>query len=367
MNFDHWDFLQEIERKVLANHKQKVTTLKQRINDLTASLDKGKKGNKDYKEKTLVIDIHRKQISELLLNLNFFDEFKCRAVHLHCTNKQKLFEQIRREIYRLQSCLPVFSQRIKIENHFNNAARIVIIQGETGSGKSTQIPLYLADHPRFLGKKIICTQPRKIAAVSLANRVAFEYNGGNIYPNRQAEEVGYHVGGDRRVGRNCRIEFVTEGVLLERIVNASTDTFENVGCIIIDEAHERSVTCDILLGYFKLKDPRWKDIFFVITSATMDLRLFSNYFDGAPCLKIEGRTFPVDIKYSPVKDNANTNIRDAVALCALQIHMKLGRQPGDILCFLPGQEDVIYAQTMFETELSKCGGFTDVLQAQYRL
>lgn len=191
--------------------------------------------------------------------------------------------------------------------------------------------------------------------------MSFEYSGG-IVRNDSHSYIGYQVGGDKRQNNGCRIEFVTEGIMLERIMKGDVDAFKNVGCIIIDEAHERSITCDLLLGSFKKSDPRWNDILIITTSATIDLNLFSEFFYSAPIVQIEGRTFPVDIVYQPVTDEAN--VQYSVAQCAFQIHFNCKSSPGDILCFLPGLEDLLNAKSHFEKELKKVNGNTGLLVAK---
>ncbi|XP_035706112.1 uncharacterized protein LOC110845722 isoform X2 [Folsomia candida] len=267
-------------------------------------------------------------------------------------------KQMAREIYRLKGRLPAFAKRTEIDRHVDwfpeSDWRVLIIQGQTGSGKSTQIPQYLADHPSFAGKRIICTQPRKIAAVSLAKRVSIEYS--NDPWAKPGQDIGYQIGGAKV--KESRVEFVTEGIMLERIM--SNKPFTDVGCIIIDEAHERSIICDILLGSFKKADKRWKDILIVIMSATIDIEEFSTFFNNAPKVEMAGRTFPIEFFYHPLPDSATSEmsyIRREVVKKAVDIHSRCGSViSGDILCFLPGQEDVLSAKEDFEREMTKING-----------
>ncbi|XP_037049053.1 putative pre-mRNA-splicing factor ATP-dependent RNA helicase PRP1 [Bradysia coprophila] len=135
-------------------------------------------------------------------------------------------------------------------------------------------------------------------------------------------------------------------------MDGSMESFKDVGCIIVDEAHLRRrshVTyCSARSGS---PIPRWKDTLVIITSATIDLTLFAQFFYNAPTVQIEGRTFPVDIIYQPAADESN--IQRAVSECALQIHLNCRSAPGDILCFLPGLEDITNAKAIFEKELKK--------------
>jgi len=250
------------------------------------------------------------------------------------------------------------------------------VQGQTGSGKSTQIPQYAADMECFAGKRVLCTQPRKLAATSLATRVAFEYSGG--YKDiKVGRDVGFRVGGYHKYGFQTRIEFVTEGILLDMIIKARAiksgdkNPFSDVGCVIVDEAHERSITCDLIMGSFKESHPNWQNVKVVVTSATIDLAMFSGFYDNAPVVEIEGRMFPVDVNYvSSGRDgllDAN-RVVTAVAECALTIHQHCpDPAEGDILCFLPGQDDVLRAKQHFEKIVNRGAGQTGAIANQGRV
>ncbi|XP_037047411.1 uncharacterized protein LOC119082138 isoform X2 [Bradysia coprophila] len=334
------------EAMAIVQHRHIIDGINDRISQIILSEDY----STNYEKHEASIRILRDNLVEMESHVSIYDSVKSRACRELSYRPTELRNQIYREIYRLKCRLGAFSKRLDMEKYFGSGDRFLIVQGETGSGKSTQIPQYVADHPRFYGKKIICTQPRKLAAISLARRVAFEYSGG-IVRNSLSSYIGYQVGGDKRPNRGCRIEFVTEGIMLERIMDGSMESFKDVGCIIVDEAHLRSITCDLLLGSFRKPDPRWKDTLVIITSATIDLTLFAQFFYNAPTVQIEGRTFPVDIIYQPAADESN--IQRAVSECALQIHLNCRSAPGDILCFLPGLEDITNAKAIFEKELKK--------------
>ncbi|KAJ6638803.1 Pre-mRNA-splicing factor ATP-dependent RNA helicase PRP43 [Pseudolycoriella hygida] len=333
------------ESQAIVQHNAVITSIQDQISQIILSPDYAV----EYEKHEATIRVLREQIAELGMHVSIYDSFKSRAIRELASKPTELNNQIFREIYRFKYRLGAFAKRIDLEKHFYSGHRFIVVQGATGSGKSTQIPQYIADHPRFYGQKIICTQPRKLAAISLSRRVAFEYSGG--IGNISLPYIGFQVGGDRQGNENCRIEFVTEGILLERIMKGDMTSFKNVGCIIVDEAHERSITCDLLLGLLKTPDPRWKDVLIVITSATIDLTSFSKFFNGAPTVEIEGRTYPVDIIYRPVA--SETSIQNAVTKCALEIHVCCQSDSGDILCFLPGLEDISNAKLIFEKELQK--------------
>ncbi|KAJ0392291.1 hypothetical protein P43SY_012001 [Pythium insidiosum] len=268
---------------------------------------------------------------------------------------------LKREVYRFHARLPALAKRLQIEAHLANpSCRFTVIQGQTGSGKSTQIPQYAADLLCFAGKRIICSQPRKLAATSLATRVAFEYAAGwsQAKPGR---DVGFRVGGKSKCFSSARIEYVTEALLLDMIARArrsvaakQDNPFRDVACVVVDEAHERSITCDLIMGSLKENHPSWRHVKVAITSATIDLNLFSSFFENAPVVEIPGRMFPVDVQYiaqpgqrSSVVDAAK--VASVVADCALMIQVAYpDPADGDVLCFLPGQDDVLRAKDVFE-------------------
>lgn len=211
--------------------------------------------------------------------------------------------------------------------------RVVVVVGETGSGKTTQIPQYLDEAGYTAGGRMMigCTQPRRVAAVSVAKRVAEETGSPGI--GGSSGTVGYAIRFEDCTGPATRIKFMTDGVLLrETLRDPDLDAY---GAIIIDEAHERSLQTDVLLGLLRGVLSRRRDLRVIVTSATMDADRFSRFFGDAPVFKIPGRTFPVDILYSrgPPDDFV-----DAAVKQVLSIHV--GHPPGDILVFMTGQEDI---------------------------
>lgn len=227
--------------------------------------------------------------------------------------------------------LPVFSMRSQLlktirENQF------VVIVGETGSGKTTQIVQYLKeegfDKDAQGRKKIIgCTQPRRVAAVSVAKRVSEEVG------CRLGDEVGYTIRFEDRTSSKTVIKYMTDGMLQMEALNDAYMSKYSV--IMLDEAHERTIATDVLFVLLKqatLKNPNLKVI---ITSATLDSRKFSKYFNDCPVLKIPGRTFPVEVLYTkqPEMDYLAAALESVV-----QIH--LSEPQGDILVFLTGQEEI---------------------------
>jgi len=213
------------------------------------------------------------------------------------------------------------------------ANQVVIICGETGSGKTTQLPKICLELGRGVYGLIGHTQPRRLAARSVATRIAQELG----------SELGTHVGfkvrfNDKQSERNV-IKLMTDGILL---AETQTDRYlETYDTIIIDEAHERSLNIDFLLGYLKQLLPRRPDLKIIITSATIDADRFARHFDGAPVLEVSGRTFPVEVRYRPLKqrdeDEREVEMEDAIVDAVDEISR---HGAGDILVFLPGEREI---------------------------
>ncbi|KAH3665527.1 hypothetical protein OGAPHI_003713 [Ogataea philodendri] len=206
--------------------------------------------------------------------------------------------------------------------------QVVVVIGETGSGKTTQIPqfLYEAGYCKF-GGLIGVTQPRRVAALSVAKRVSEEMN------VKVGKEVGYTIRFEDKTSPKTRIKFMTDGILLrEALLDAELDKYS---CIVMDEAHERSLNTDILLGLFKRVLTRRRDLKLIVTSATMNADKFSRFFGNAEQFTIPGRTYPVETLFSAIA------AQDYVASAVKQIiRVHLRSEPGDILCFMTGQEDI---------------------------
>lgn len=240
-------------------------------------------------------------------------------------------------IQQQRRSLPAFAVRDNlIQTIMENQITIVI--GETGSGKTTQLGQFL--YEEGLGKnlesdgirKIIgCTQPRRVAAMSVAKRVSEEMN------CKLGGLVGYSIRfEDRSNPSKTVIKFMSEGILLREIL--ADPNLENYSCIIMDEAHERSLNTDVLLGLFKNLVTRRKDLKLIITSATMNADRFARFFGNAPQFTIPGRTFPVDVLFS--KAGCSDYVETAVKQ-VLTIHLQsTTRNDGDILVFMTGQEDI---------------------------
>ena len=211
--------------------------------------------------------------------------------------------------------------------------QVTIICGETGSGKTTQLPKICLELGRGAAGLIGHTQPRRLAARSVAERIAEELK------SEIGSAVGYKVRFTDHTSRDACIKLMTDGILL---AETQTDRYlAAYDTIIIDEAHERSLNIDFLLGYLKQLLPRRPDLKVIITSATIDAERFSQHFNGAPVLEVSGRTYPVEILYRPLtskdEDDAEVELTDAIVDASDEL-ARYGE--GDILVFLPGEREI---------------------------
>lgn len=227
--------------------------------------------------------------------------------------------------------------------------QVVIIAGETGSGKTTQIPKICLDIGRGRRGLIGHTQPRRIAARTVAERIASELD------QDIGESVGYAIRFDDKVSDTTAVKLMTDGILLAEM---QRDRFLNkYDTIIIDEAHERSLNIDFLLGYLKRILPKRPDLKVIITSATIDPESFAEHFaqpDGtpAPIIEVSGRTYPVEIRYRPLEFEAGGKLVDQDPLDGLTeaIEELMAEGDGDILCFFPGERDIRDAMEAIEAK-----------------
>ncbi|GFY65643.1 ATP-dependent RNA helicase DHX8 [Trichonephila inaurata madagascariensis] len=205
--------------------------------------------------------------------------------------------------------------------------QILIVIGETGSGKTTQMTQYLSEAGFTARGKIGCTQPRRVAAMSVAKRVAEEFG------CRLGQEVGYTIRFEDCTSQETVIKYMTDGMLLrECLVDPDLKSY---AVVMLDEAHERTIHTDVLFGLLKNAVKRRPELKLIVTSATLDAVKFSQYFFEAPIFTIPGRTYPVEILYTKEPEN---DYLDASLITVMQIH--LTEPPGDILLFLTGQEEI---------------------------
>lgn len=235
-------------------------------------------------------------------------------------------DELKMSIQEQRKTLPAYAARDDVLKIIRDN-QVVIVIGETGSGKTTQLTQYLNEDGYGRLGMIGCTQPRRVAAVSVAKRVAEEMN------VRVGDEVGYSVRFEDETSPKTVIKYMTDGILLrETLTDSDLDKYS---CIIMDEAHERTLSTDVLMGLFKNLLARRRNLKLIVTSATMNADRFSRFFGDAPQFTIPGRTFPVDIMFSKftVEDYVESAVKQA-----LTIHLQSGA--GDILIFMTGQEDV---------------------------
>ncbi|XP_044743856.1 pre-mRNA-splicing factor ATP-dependent RNA helicase DHX16 [Chrysoperla carnea] len=251
-------------------------------------------------------------------------------------------EKKKMDIEETKKSLPVFPFRDDLIQAVRDH-QVLIIEGETGSGKTTQIPQYLYE-AGFTedSKKIGCTQPRRVAAMSVAARVAQEMG------VKLGNEVGYSIRFEDCTSERTVIKYMTDGTLHREFL--SEPDLQSYSVMIIDEAHERTLHTDILFGLVKDITRFRSDLKLLISSATLDAQKFSSFFDDAPIFRIPGRRFPVDIYYTRAPE---ADYVDACVVSILQIH---ATQPlGDILVFLTGQDEIETCQELLQDRVRRLG------------
>jgi ATP-dependent helicase HrpA len=265
----------------------------------------------------------------------------------HDALMERLLTQARESIARRERRAanvprPVYPENLPISARHDDIVaairsnQVVVIAGETGSGKTTQIPKMCLEAGLGIRAMIGCTQPRRVAAMSISRRIADELG------VQWGREVGCKIRFDDRSGSDTYIKLMTDGILLAE--TQGDPTLADYDAIIIDEAHERSLNIDFLLGHLKNLLAKRDDLKLLITSATIDTVAFSKAFNDAPIIEVSGRTFPVEVVYSPPGDQsgsndpADTDFVDAAARECERLFYETGT--GDVLIFLPGERDI---------------------------
>jgi len=249
-------------------------------------------------------------------------------------NKHSYGRKTQQSVMEQRQSLPIYAFKEQLLQSIKDN-RILVVIGETGSGKTTQITQYLAEATDEYGRRIYlrdnkmigCTQPRRVAAISVATRVAEEY--GCLV----GEEVGYTIRFQDETCDKTQIKYMTDGMLLRECL--LDQDMAKYSVIMLDEAHERNLHTDVLFGLMKAVVKKRDDFKLIVTSATLDAIKFSEYFFEAPIFRIPGRTYDVQIQYLKEPE---TDYLEASIICVMQIHIT--EPPGDILLFLTGQEEI---------------------------
>jgi len=228
--------------------------------------------------------------------------------------------------------LPISAHREEVIEAIN-AHPVLVLCGATGSGKTTQLPKFCLEAGRGAFGLIGHTQPRRIAARAMAARLASELG------THVGGAVGYQVRFNDRSGPDCRVKLMTDGILLKEL--ESDRNLYRYDTLIIDEAHERSLNIDLLLGVLKGVLAKRADLKLIVTSATIDPQRFSEFFGGAPIIEVSGRSYPVEVRYRPLsgddEDATDLSLPEGVVSAVRELD---GRARGDVLVFLPGEKQI---------------------------
>ena len=321
---------------VLLKHKQKVDEVERKIDKA-----KQKLGDVNTRRET------RAEIEALENKLEELDKQKTEFVSAVAGFRKELVPLFEHDDYqrdvgllrkrvgvecaRLDKALPMYARRQDVVRLVQQHP-VSILLAETGSGKSTQVVQYLLEAGMADEGTIVCTQPRKVAAVSLATHVAQEL------ATNVGKEVGYKVGSRRKTSPSTKIVYMTDHALLNECL--TDPDLKAFSCVVVDEAHERSLYTDLLLSMVKRCLARRPDLRVIITSATIDPQVFVTYFGCCPILKVSGRAFPVDVIWqdSASEENEFEKYEEAAVDKVVEIHRK--EPPGDVLVFLTSASEI---------------------------
>ena len=261
-------------------------------------------------------------------------------------------------VFKHDADLPISAKREAILDALR-AHPLIIVAGDTGSGKSTQLPQYCLESGRGLEGLIAHTQPRRLAARALAARIAEEL------AQPVGRSVGFRVRFADQVSEATRLVLMTDGLLLAEL--ASDPLLRRYDTIIVDEAHERTLNVDLLMGVLKRLLPRRPDLKVIVTSATMDVERISRFFDDAPIVTVSGRNHPIEVRYSGAAEGEaeDPDLPSAVLGAFQEIATEPGEiGDGDVLVFLPGEREIRDVGELLQREI---GGQVDVLELYSRL
>ncbi|MBC8432994.1 MAG: ATP-dependent RNA helicase HrpA [Desulfobacterales bacterium] len=260
---------------------------------------------------------------------------------LQASIKKRAWRQENRPDPNYDPALPITAKKDEIIDAVAGNP-VVIISGETGSGKTTQIPKFCLAAGRGIDGKIGCTQPRRIAATTVSRRIAQELG------EQLGQSVGYKIRFQDKTSPDAYIKIMTDGILLAETQNDPDLT--EYDTIIVDEAHERNLNIDFILGFLKTLLKKRKDLKVIITSATIDTEKFSKAFDRAPVIEVSGRMYPVEVRYHPYDSETADDDEPAHIETAVRALDKLQRESpfGDILIFMPTEQDIRETREVIE-------------------
>ncbi len=258
---------------------------------------------------------------------------------LHASKRKKTWRKEHRPRPTYNYPLPIIEKKDDIVSAIKNHP-VLIISGETGSGKTTQIPKFCIDAGRGIDGKIGCTQPRRIAAVTVANRIAYELG------DKVGNSIGYKIRFADKTRKDTFIKIMTDGIMLAE--TQKDPLLYEYDTIIVDEAHERSLNIDFVLGILKTVLKKRKGLKLIITSATIDTEKFSRAFNNAPVIEVSGRMYPVDVKYMGTEKDSEDSDGPSYVEKAIEAVDSLQRTHpyGDILIFMPTEQDILEAQEL---------------------
>ncbi|HET8897213.1 MAG TPA: ATP-dependent RNA helicase HrpA, partial [Rhodanobacteraceae bacterium] len=261
------------------------------------------------------------------------DRLAALAADMQASSARRAARAAAKPALRLDEALPISAKATEIIELIRRHP-VVVVAGETGSGKTTQLPKLCLAAGRGEAGLIGCTQPRRLAARAVARRVAEELG------TTVGDKVGFQVRFTEQVGDNALIKFMTDGILLAE--TQSDPWLSAYDTLIIDEAHERSLNIDFLLGYLKQLLLRRPDLKLIVTSATIDTARFAAHFNDAPVVAVEGRAYPVELRWRPVSDDREARVTAGSAEhVALALDELSSEDPqGDVLVFLPGEREI---------------------------
>lgn len=348
-NLEQMDIDDEAEAGLISEHKRWDSEKFDAVNVAHRSKLKKSQDDKDFIDMALLLLHDDKEFLDRVRRGDTFEEYRVdqRQIDKEARDRErKLMLETRKN-------LPVYKHKDKLLQDIANN-QIIIIEGQTGCGKTTQIPQYLheAGYTKTEGKdgelKMVgCTQPRRVAAMSVAARVSQEIG------SKLGHTVGYSIRFEDCTSEATVIKYMTDGMLLRELLD--DPTLSKYSAIIVDEAHERTLHTDILLTLLKDVTRARLDFKLIISSATLDESKFSEFFNNPPVSKIEGRLFDVDKQF--MKPDQNRSTGNIVELClstVFQVH-RSQPVPGDILVFLPGQEEIEELAKEIENRVKKLG------------